>query len=415
VLWVSENKESFEKVTEVFLQDATSEDTEAIFLDIDLDGDQDLYVGSGGKSFSKFSFNLHDIIYINDGAGNYIKQKNILFKKPMSTGAVTALDIDQDGDLDLFVAERYQVETYGLNGNGYLLINNGKGIYSEKIASVFQNLGMVTDAKAADLNKDGWEDLIVVGEWMGVKVFINNKGTFEDQSEAYSLGETQGMWSSLAVLDINSDGQLDLIIGNVGNNSFYKPNMKLFVKDFDSNGSLEQIITLEEKKEDYPILDKDELIKQIPSLKKKFLYYKDYAAASYRDVFGEAGYQGVEIKKLKITASSIFWGTKTGFKRASLPSEIQYSNVSSILCEDVNKDGATDIILGGNQTKVKPQFGPMESSQGWLLINKKKGIFERPLSLGIQGEIRSIKSIKKENYSIIIGINNDSIQFKSIQ
>jgi hypothetical protein len=416
VLWVSKSKKSFEKVTEVFLQDATSEDTEAIFLDIDLDGDQDLYVGSGGKSFSKFSFNLHDRIYINDGAGNYIKQKKILFKKPMSTGAVTALDIDQDGDLDLFVGERYQVETYGLNGNGYLLINNGKGIYSEKIASVFQNLGMVTDAKTADLNRDGWEDLIVVGEWMGVKVFINNKGTFEDQSEAYSLGETHGMWSSLAVLDINSDGQLDLIIGNVGNNSFYKPNMKLFVKDFDSNGSLEQIITLEEKKEDYPILDKDELIKQIPSLKKKFLYYKDYAAASYRDLFGEAGYQGVEIKKLEITASSIFWGTKTGFKRASLPSEIQYSNVSSILCEDVNKDGATDIILGGNQSKVKPQFGPMESSQGWLLINKKKGIFERPLSLGIQGEIRSIKSIKQENhYSIIIGINNDSIQFKTIQ
>lgn len=415
-LWVSRKNKYELQNPALFAKDLASEDTEGLFLDIDQDGDLDLYVGSGGKAFSKFSFNLHDRIYLNNGKGNFSKQNQILFKRPFSTGAVTALDIDKDGDQDLFVGERFKVETYGLSGDGFVLINNGKGNFTTTTPKGFKNLGMITGAKSIDINKDGWEDLVVVGEWMGIKVFINNKGSFEDQSEAYGLKDTEGLWSTLEIGDLNQDGYTDLIVGNIGNNSFYKPYMRLFVKDFDANGRIEQIMTYKEGAHYYPILDKDELIMQIPTLKKKFLYYKDYAKASYAQLFGDAGFKNVTIKDLKQTHTSIFWSNQNGFSQTHLAPEIQYANVSSILVKDVNLDGAADLILGGNQSKVKPQFGAMEASKGWVLINKKNSIFETPKPLGVSGEIRALSHIKQlHKQTIIIGINNDSIQFKNIQ
>lgn len=415
-LWIS-NGINYEKIAEeVFIKDAESEDTEALFLDIDQDGDADLYVGSGGKAFSKFSFNLHDRIYVNNGDGTFVKQEKTLFSRPFSTGALTAADFDKDGDLDIFVGERYQVETYGMSGQGFVLRNDGTGNFRAETPEVFAQLGMLTDATHLDVNKDGLEDLIVIGEWMAPRVFINNKGTFVSAEKPYGLSEAKGLWATLAIGDLNQDGYKDLIIGNIGENSFYKEGMKMFVMDFDNNGKVEQIMTYHENGEDYPILDRDELFMQIPSLKKKYLYYKDYAAASMKDLFGEMVYEEATVKELKVLSTSIFWGAKEGFRRARLAAEIQYANVSAILVEDANADGLEDIILGGNQSRIKPQFGPLESSQGWLLINQKNGIFETPISLGIKGEIRDLSSIKNNTqHSIILGINNDRIQIKNIQ
>ena len=416
-IWLSTPQATYVKANEKVLKlDAQSEDTEVIFIDIDADGDLDLYVGSGGKAFSKFSYNLHDRVYINDGKGLLSKQTKPIFSRPMSTGAVTKLDINNDGKIDLFVAERFKVETYGLDGQGYLLINDGAGNFEESSPEVLQNIGMITDAKAVDLNQDGWEDLVVVGEWSGVKVFLNQQGSLKDASEAYGLANTSGIWSSLEIADLNQDGFTDLIIGNAGTNSFYKSEMRLHVGDYDLNGSMEQIITERIQGKDYPVIDKDELIKQIPSLKKDFLYYKDYAKASFEDIFKEKSTQNKLTKILDITETAIFWGSKKGFTFSPLASEIQYSNVSAIVAVDINSDGYQDLILGGNQSRVKPQFGATESSQGWVLINKKNGIFETPTSLGVRGEIRDFNTYQsKKEALIIIGINNDSIQFKKIQ
>jgi hypothetical protein len=415
-LWLSDGEKYSSSSKIEFEKDAMSEDTKALFMDVDNDGDKDLYVGSSGKAYSKFSFNLHDRIYINQGNGRFEKQNSILFSRPFATGALTAADFDNDGDIDIFVGERYQVETYGKDGQGYILRNDGAGNFTEEAPEVFSQIGMLTDAKHLDVNKDGYEDLIVVGEWMSPKVFINTQGTFIEAKKSFGLSNEQGIWATLEIADLNADGHQDLVLGNIGENSFYKKGMKMFVKDFDGNGTEEQIMTYHESGADFPILDRDELFKQIPSLKKKYLYYKDYANANMTDLFGVDVYQTALIKELRELSSAIYWGSDNGFTKNTLASEIQYANVSSILLEDTDNNGTIDIVLGGNQSKIKPQFGPLESSNGWILKQQKNGIFEKPSPLGVKGEIRSIISFKnKDQYSIILGINNDSIKIKNIQ
>jgi len=415
-LWLSDGEKYSSSSKIEFEKDAMSEDTKALFMDVDNDGDEDLYVGSSGKAYSKFSFNLHDRIYINHGNGRFEKQNSILFSRPFATGALTAADFDNDGDIDIFVGERYQVETYGKDGQGYILRNDGAGNFTEEAPELFSQIGMLTDAKHLDVNKDGYEDLIVVGEWMSPKVFINTQGTFIEAKESLGLSNEQGLWATLEIADLNADGHQDLVLGNIGENSFYKKGMKMFVKDFDGNGTEEQIMTYHESGADFPILDRDELFKQIPSLKKKYLYYKDYASANMTDLFGSEVYQTALIKELRELSSAIYWGSDNGFTKNNLAPEIQYANVSSILLEDTDNNGTIDIVLGGNQSKIKPQFGPLESSNGWILKQQKNGIFEKPASLGVKGEIRSIISFKnKDQYSIILGINNDSIKIKNIQ
>ena len=415
-LWLSGGEKYSSSSKIEFEKDAMSEDTKGLFMDVDNDGDEDLYVGSSGKAYSKFSFNLHDRIYINHGNGRFEKQNSILFLRPFATGALTAADFDNDGDIDIFVGERYQVETYGKDGQGYILRNDGAGNFNEEAPEVFSQIGMLTDAKHLDVNKDGYEDLIVVGEWMSPKVFINTQGTFIEAKESFGLSNEQGLWATLEIADLNADGHQDLVLGNIGENSFYKKGMKMFVKDFDGNGTEEQIMTYHESGADFPILDRDELFKQIPSLKKKYLYYKDYAHANMTDLFGSDVYQTALIKELRELSSAIYWGSDNGFTKNTLASEIQYANVSSILLEDTDNNGTIDIVLGGNQSKIKPQFGPLESSNGWILKQQKNGIFEKPASLGVKGEIRSIISFKnKDQYSIILGINNDSIKIKNIR
>ena len=415
-LWLSDG-EKYQSSSKIeFEKDAMSEDTKALFIDIDNDGDIDLYVGSGGKAYSKFSFNLHDRIYINHGNGTFTKQAKTLFSRPFATGALTAADFDNDGDIDIFVGERYQVETYGKDGQGFILRNDGAGNFTEEAPEVFSQIGMLTDAKHLDINKDGYEDLIVIGEWMSPKVFINTQGAFMEVKESFGLSNDQGLWATLEMADLNADGYQDLVLGNIGENSFYKKGMKMFVKDFDGNGTEEQIMTYHESGADFPILDRDELFKQIPSLKKKYLYYKDYASANMTDLFGADVYQTALIKELRELSSAIYWGNDNGFTKNTLAPEIQYANVSSILLEDTDNNGTIDIVLGGNQSKIKPQFGPLESSNGWILKQQKNGIFDKPASLGVKGEIRSIISFKnKDQYSIILGINNDSIKIKNIQ
>jgi len=415
-LWLSDGEKYSSSSKIEFEKDAMSEDTKALFMDVDNDGDEDLYVGSSGKAYSKFSFNLHDRLYINHGNGRFEKQNSILFSRPFATGALTAADFDNDGDIDIFVGERYQVETYGKDSQGYILRNDGAGNFTEEAPEVFSQIGMLTDAKHLDVNKDGYEDLIVVGEWMSPKVFINTQGTFIEAKESFGLSNEQGLWATLEIADLNADGHQDLVLGNIGENSFYKKGMKMFVKDFDGNGTEEQIMTYHESGADFPILDRDELFKQIPSLKKKYLYYKDYASANMTDLFGSEVYQTALIKELRELSSAIYWGSDNGFTKNNLAPEIQYANVSSILLEDTDNNGTIDIVLGGNQSKIKPQFGPLESSNGWILKQQKNGIFDKPASLGVKGEIRSIISFKnKDQYSIILGINNDSIKIKNIQ
>ncbi len=414
------NAKGYTEIQEPFMPHKGSEDTYALFFDSDNDGDLDLYVSSGGKAFSSYDWALNDRLYLNDGRGNFSLSPHPLpFNQPLSASTVQAVDFDNDGDLDLFVGGRFNPQLYGSPVSSYILENLGDNKYSLYKAPVLENLGMVTDAAWVDINEDGWEDLIVLGEWMPIKIFINEKGNFVDKTEAYGLANTTGMWSSLKVGDINGDGKMDILAGNVGLNSLYKPDTRLYLNDFDQNGFAEQLICYKIDNDYYPIVDRDELIAQLPDLKSKMLFYKDYATATMSDLFDKERLEEAYKLDLQLTTSSLFLNQGTRFIRQELPPETQYSKVCAIEIMDYNKDGVPDILLGGNQYLVKPQFGRLDASKGWLVLGRKSGKqdyhFGKVTSLGIPGQIRNFKLAPYKGRQLLITtINNNNLLFHEV-
>ncbi len=420
-LFLSDQKNGYTKINKPFENASRSEDTDAIFFDSDNDGDLDLYICSGGKAFSKYDSNLQDRLLLNDGTGIFTPSDRPLpFKTPVSSSTVTASDFDKDGDLDLFVGGRFNPELYGESISSILLQNNGNNDFSISDQPVLQNLGMVTDASWADINGDGWPDLVVVGDWMPIKIFINHSGTLKDESESFGLAQSNGMWSSLKITDIDGDGDIDFIAGNVGRNSLYKEGMRMYLKDFDGNGYAEQIICYKIDDAYYPIVDRDELIAQIPSLKGKLLYYKDYGSATCADLFGAENLLDAQILDLNKVGTTLFLNSGNHFEAVELPREIQYSNVDAIEVLDVNKDGILDIILGGNQYLVKPQFGRMDASSGWLVLGnlsrEQKYGYKSVKDLGINGQIRNFAFLPYQSKLLLLtAINDDDFQIYDIQ
>ncbi len=415
------NANGFTKIEEPFANDSRSEDVDAQFFDCDADGDLDLYICSGGKAFSKYDAYLQDRLMINDGNGNLSKSsKTLPFPEPLSTSVVATEDYDKDGLIDIFVGGRFDPELYGRPVSSYLFKNNGGSEFEISEQEVLQNLGMVTDAAWADMNNDGWQDLIVVGEWMAIKILINENGILSDATESYGLAGSQGMWSSLKVVDIDSDGDMDLIGGNIGENSFYRSGVRMFIKDFDGNGSAEQIICHKFGNRYFPIVDRDELISQLPGLKNKLLFFKDYADASMVDIFGAESLKDAYIVDINSVKTTLFLNSNDKFLPQELPQEIQYSNVTALQVFDVDGDDISDIVFGGNQYLVKPQFGRLDASKGWLVMGKVDGQqnygFEKVKSLGINGQIRNFDILHRKDKNILLtAINDNEIRFNEIQ
>ena len=404
----------YEEITMPFQNEAVSEDTDALFFDGDNDGDMDLYVCHGGKAFSPVSVALNDTYYVNQG-GKFVKSDDALtFPNTFSSSVVKATDYDQDGDQDLFVGERYKTNLYGLPASGYVLNNDGNGKFTPIENKALYNIGMITDASWADINNDGWQDLIVLGEWMPVKVFINQNSRLVDMGDAFNLGNTSGLWSAMLVLDVDKDGDQDIIAGNIGRNNFYEPDMKMFIADFDGNGFKEQIICKKSDNKYFPIVDKDELISQIPSLKKQLLYYEDYAKADMTVIFSKEQLAGAATSEIQMIESTVFLNENGKFLANRLPAEIQYAPVYVISHSDVNGDGATDLFFGGNQYLVKPQFGRYDASSGWAIFGPYITGDKNPevVPLNIKGQIRDLRWIEFENKKILIApINNEKTSF----
>ncbi|PKA98833.1 VCBS repeat protein [Flavobacteriaceae bacterium MAR_2009_75] len=398
----------YRTVESPFEVDKNSEDTAASFFDGDGDGDLDLYVAHGGRAFSPYSTDLNDSYYENKG-GSFTKYKSALsFPITISSSTVQAEDFDNDGDIDLFVGERYYTNTYGLPGSGYILENDGSGTFA--VGQSLENIGMITGAVWLDVNSDERKDLIISGEWMPLKVFINYKDKFKDESESYGLKNTHGLWNTLEIADVDGDGDYDLVAGNFGTNNFYEKNMRMFVHDFDGNGFKEQIICKLKDGLYYPIVDKDELISQMPSLKKKLLYYKDYAKADITSLFSNKVLQDALKLDLKLLRTSIFLNEKNKFVIQDLPDEIQYAPVYTITKEDIDEDGNIDLFFGGNQYYVKPQFGRYDASTGWGIFGPV--LENKVIPLRIKGQIRNLKWSKINNEQILVAtINNDSTTF----
>lgn len=404
----------FIEIESPFSNEANAEDTDALFFDGDGDGDLDLYVCHGGKAFSPYSIALNDSYYINTNNSFVKASTSPTFPSTISSSIVAASDFDKDGDQDLFVGERYKTNLYGKPGSGYFLENDGAGNFTTRKDMVLNELGMITDAVWKDINNDGWDDLIVLGEWMPIKLFINKKGTLHDQSEAYGVAKTSGLWTSLEVVDIDKDGDLDILAGNIGENAFYENEMKMFISDFDNNGFQEQIICKFKNGKYYPIVDKDELVSQIPSLKKKLLYYADYAKADMALIFSEEQLKEAYVVAIDIVESSIFLNENGTFEQKKLPEELQYAPIYAMTITDINDDGHDDFFFGGNQYLVKPQFGRYDASKGWVIFGPylKEEKKHEAIPLYIDGQIRQLQWVEHDGRKIlVVAKNNEKTSF----
>ena len=413
---------------EIFGKDSLSEDTDAIFFDADNDGDDDLYVCSGGNEFSPNSTALINRLYVNDGKGNFSRSAQILPSYIFeSTSCVRAADIDGDKDLDLFVGVRVKPFSYGAACKSYILQNDGHGKFSdvtEKMAPGLLKAGMVTDAQWFDYDKDGWQDLVIAGEYMPVTIYHNTKGNLTEATEATGLDKTQGWWNRLSIADVNGDGYADIIGANHGLNSKFKSSeskpVTLYVADFDNNGTAEPVISGFNGDTSYPFLLKHDLVSVLPYLKKKYLKYDSYKNQTVEDIFNPEQLNSARKLSALCMESSVFLNNKAGkFIRKPLPAEAQLSSMYSILTYDFDGDGKPDLLLGGNFYESKPEVGIYAASYGCYLKGQGNGNFDYvPLDksgLAIEGAVRDMILIRqKNNLLMLTGRNNASIQIEKI-
>lgn len=386
-----------------------SEVTAAAFFDSDGDGDLDLYAAHGGKAFSIYAPELHDVLYLNDGQGHFSKAAGAFdFPYPLSTGGLAILDFNQDGLPDIAVGEAMKTHAYGLPGNCILWRNTGNNRFELYESAETQDLGMITALAPTDLDGDGWPDLVVAGEYMPITILRNTQGTFR----AEQLEGTDGWWNTLKTVDLDGDGDQDIVAGNLGENNFFDDGLTVFIADFDRNGTLEQIACEATDAGHFPIHEIDNLYAQMPMLKKKYRRYKDFAQAPLEDLLPAAQLDSAQRLHLSERRSVILWNEAGQLQLQALPREAQYSSMHAVEAADFNQDGLTDLLLGGNDYRYKPQFGRQDAGMGCLCLAQKRpeGItFTACQALGWKGQVRSLKKINQNQ--IIIGINDGKIQW----
>lgn len=411
------------KHQEIFRIDSLHEDTDATFADVDNDGDLDLVIVSGGNEFRNNDKALQLRIYSNDGKGNFSKD---LAKQPeiyLTGSCLKPADYDGDGDIDLFVGGSVVPWNYGEIPRSYLLENDGKGNFKDvtiENAEELQYVGMVKDASWADINNDGQLDLVVLGEWMPVTIFLNSEGALKKEKTA-GLNLSHGWWNTLHIEDIDNDGDQDIIGGNLGLNSKLKASEKepvtLYVKDFDQNEKKEQLLYHYTYGEENLFATKDELVKQLPSLKNKFIKYTDFAMAKPEDVFSKKELQDAEKLVAYEFRSGIFVNDgEMNFTFEPFPLQAQFSTINSILLNDFDNDGAKDILAGGNFFALNIQMGRYDASYGLLLNNLGNTTFkyipQYKSGLEITGQVRDIKTISYQGSKYyIVSRNNETIKF----
>jgi len=396
-------------------KDTICEETAALLFDADGDHDLDLYVVHGGYEFENESEKYQDVLYVNDGKGKFTENPKALPSTVASGSCVTAVDFDQDGDLDLFVGGRVTPRRYPESPRSYLLQNN-HGIFTDITPKFLQYTGMVTAAVWTDVDGDGWQDLVVAGEFMPVQWFKNEKGNLKNAV----IIAPAGWWNALTAADFDGDGDVDLVAGNLGLNSRFKASEQepvcLYAKDYDQNGSIDPILCRYIQGKEYPTHARDALVNQIPSLKKRFLLYADYGKKIFHDIFTEEELQGV--LHLKATEMrSVYLENQDGkFVLKPLPNLAQTAPMNAIIAEDVNNDGYLDIVAVGNSYAPEVQTGAYDASLGWVLAGDGRGNFT-PMPAAqsgfvVDGEGRSLVKIKtlKGASLLIAGCNKGSLK-----
>jgi hypothetical protein len=403
-----------------FEADKGSEDTDAVFFDANGDGHLDLYVASGGYgNFLPEDPLLQDRLYINDGRGNFQKAADRLPTMLTSSGTVAVNDINGDGHADLFVGSRVIPGRYPETPASYILINNGQGKFTDQTVSIspdLRHIGLVTDAAWVDLNEDGKNELVLVGEWMPISVWNNENGQLSNVTDQYFDRPFAGWWNSLLVEDLNGDGMPDLVVGNQGLNTQARVSVEepaeLFYKDFDGNGSMDPILTLYIQGKSYPYVTRDELLDQIAMTRTRFNNYESYADATLEDIFSAKELENVGHMEANHLATSYFeMGTDGKFQEKPLPLEAQSSPVFAITAIDVDKDGHKDLVLAGNIERARLRFGKYDANYGMLLKGDGKGNFsyvpQWQSGLQLRGDVRSILPLRDK---LLFGINQKGIE-----
>ncbi len=410
-------------------RDSLNESVDAVLFDADGDKDLDLYVVTGGNEFYGTMPELADHLYLNDGKGG-LQPAPPGSLPPMfdNKSCVRVADFDRDGDLDLFVGGRVVGYAYGQSPKSYLLVNDGKGRFSDKtdaLAPELRRAGMLTDATWADTDQDGDLDLLVVGEWMEPKLFVNGKGKFATgsiQSPNSEIQTLSGLWHAVAAADFDHDGDLDFVLGNLGTNTKLRKSgdqsgLRMAVGDFDHSGSTEQIVSYKSGNRWYPMAAKDELGKQLPGIiNKKFNEYKAYAGKTVDEIFDK----GQLDKGLKLEINqfaSVYLENKGGnqFVVRELPKEVQWSRVMAFLPTDADGDSKLDLLVGGNFYGVNPYQGRYDASYGLVLRGDGKGGFA-PLTFAqsgflLDGEVRDLKTVRTaKGPLVLVGRNNAAVQ-----
>jgi len=416
--------------------DSVYEDVDALFADIDNDKDLDLYVVSGGNEFFGNMEQQDDRLYLNDGKGNFTRSTDALPAMRENKSCVKAYDFDNDGDLDLFAAGRVVGYQYGKSAKSFLLVNDGKGKFTDdtdKVAPALRNAGMITDAAWADFDNDGKVELIISGDWMPVRIFRFDGKVFsevEDILDATSVVKNMnGFWQSLAVADVDGDGDQDFIAGNLGLNTRLRKRgddskLTMYIGDFDNNGQREHILgyTLPNGKI-YPLATKDELAKQMPSLiQKRFVQYKNFAGKTVNEIMGDA-LEEDSVKTMVIDQfASLYFENKGNLKfvATALPNAAQITKTFEVLIDDFDNDGAKDVLLAGNLYGGSSYQSVYDGSQGVLLKNIGDGKFTdvpSPASgLWLKGQVRSIKPVRTKNGVIyVVAKNGERLDFIKLQ
>ena len=417
-LYIQNAHQKFTKSDQkIFYQFSDFEDGKTLFFDADKDGDEDLFIGPAGNREPSYSRQMQCRLLVNDGKGNFSLHETSFPQMGVNVEAAVAEDIDNDGDLDLFVGGRAISGNYGATPQSFMFINDGTGNFkdiAETVNPEISKAGLITGALFADIAGDTRKELILVGQWMAPRIFSFNGKKFDEIKS--NLNGLYGWWQRVEAADLDNDGKTDLVLGNIGENFYLHPApeepVKLWTADFDNSGDADKVITRRVDGKDKPVFLKNDIQDQVPGIKKENLKHHDFAQKSIQDLFSAEATKKAIVKEFNYCSSIIAINKGNGqFEIKKLPVRAQLSSVNSILCYDLNGDNLPDIVTGGNKSGFPPQLQKLDASYGDIFINKGRNEFEwrgsAETKLEVDGEVNDIIELQANDEHFLLFLRNN--------